>query len=80
MPLLMLIFLLSCRKTLTWMEMLRLVSDDMLDTFGVSGRPAEAGRKLRERNRPWANRTTPVLYNETDPDAVGDLVRGFKGE
>ena len=63
-----------------WMEMLRLVSDDMLDTFGVSGRPAEAGRKLRERNRPWAHRTTPVLYNETDPDAVGDLVRAFKGE
>jgi probable F420-dependent oxidoreductase len=61
-----------------WAEMIGLVTDDMLDTVGVSGRPAEAGRRLRARNAAWAQRTTPVLYNETEPDAVADLVRAFK--
>ncbi len=60
-----------------WFEMMRLVTDDMLDTIGVSGRPAEAGRALRRRNA-WASRTSLVLYNETEPDAVVDLVRAFK--
>ncbi len=60
-----------------WMEMLALVSDEMLDVIGVSGRPAEAGRRLRARNA-WADRTSLVLYNETDPDAVVDLLRAFK--
>ena len=40
----------------------------------MSGHPAEAGRRLRERNGSWAHRITPVLYNETDSDAVVDLV------
>ena len=60
-----------------WLEMISLVTDDMLDAIGVSGRPAEVGRRLRERNA-WADRTSLVLYNETEPDAVTDLVRAFK--
>jgi probable F420-dependent oxidoreductase len=60
-----------------WMEMMALVTDEMLDVIGVSGRPAEAGRRLRARNA-WADRTSLVLYNETDPEAVVDLVRGFR--
>src|SRR5262245_49479115 len=60
-----------------WGEMMALVTDDMLDAIGVSGRPAEAGRRLRERNA-WASRTSLVLYNETEPDAVVDLVRAFR--
>jgi probable F420-dependent oxidoreductase len=60
-----------------WLDMIALVTDDMLDTIGVCGRPAEVGRKLRERNA-WADRTSLVLYNETEPDAVVDLVRAFK--
>jgi alkanesulfonate monooxygenase SsuD/methylene tetrahydromethanopterin reductase-like flavin-dependent oxidoreductase (luciferase family) len=62
-----------------WAEMIALVSDDMLDAVGVSGRPAEAGRLLRARN-PWADRTSLVLYNETEPEAVVDLVRAFRAE
>ena len=62
-----------------WFDMMALVSDDMLDTVGVSGRPADAGRALRARNA-WADRTSLVLYNETDPEAVVDLVRAFKGD
>jgi probable F420-dependent oxidoreductase len=60
-----------------WFEMISLVTDDMLDTIGVAGRPAQVGRRLRERNA-WADRTSLVLYNETEPDAVTDLVRAFK--
>jgi probable F420-dependent oxidoreductase len=60
-----------------WFEMISLVTDDMLDMIGVAGRPAEVGRRLRERNA-WADRTSLVLYNETEPDAVTDLVRAFK--
>ena len=61
-----------------WGEMMALVSDEMLDTVGVSGTPATVGPRLRERNA-FAQRTSIVLYNETEPDAVIDLVRGFKG-
>jgi probable F420-dependent oxidoreductase len=60
-----------------WLDMMALVTDEMLDAIGVSGRPAEAGRRLRERNA-WAARTSLVLYNETEPDAVVDLVRAFQ--
>jgi probable F420-dependent oxidoreductase len=60
-----------------WLEMMDLVTDDMLDAIGVSGRPAEAGRRLRARNA-WADRTNPILYNETEPDAVVDLVRAYR--
>jgi probable F420-dependent oxidoreductase len=60
-----------------WGEMMALVSDEMLDVIGVSGTPAGVGRRLRERNA-FAERTSLVLYNETEPDAVVDLVRAFK--
>ena len=60
-----------------WMEMLALISDDMLDVIGVSGTPSAVGRALRARNA-FAERTSLVLYNETDPDAVADIVAGFR--
>ena len=60
-----------------WSDMIALVTDDMLDAIGVAGRPAEFGRCLRQRNA-WADRTSLVLYNETAPPAVADLVRAFK--
>jgi probable F420-dependent oxidoreductase len=60
-----------------WFDMIALVTDDMLETVGVAGQPAEVGRRLRQRNA-WADRTSLVLYNETAPEAVADLVRAFK--
>jgi probable F420-dependent oxidoreductase len=60
-----------------WFEMTQLISDDMLDVIGVSGRPLAAGRALRQRNA-FAQRTSLILYNETEPEAVADVVAGFK--
>jgi hypothetical protein len=57
--------------------MTQLISDEMLDFIGVSGTPNAAGRALRRRNA-FAERTSLILYNETEPDAVTDLVAGFK--
>ncbi len=59
-----------------WAEMVGLVTDEMLDVVGVSGTPSAAGRALRARNG-FAERTSLVLYNETDPDAVADIVTAF---
>jgi probable F420-dependent oxidoreductase len=61
-----------------WSEMIPLITDDMLDRIGVSGTPTAAGRALRERNR-FAERTHLVLYNETDPEAVVDLLAASRG-
>jgi hypothetical protein len=60
-----------------WFEMTQLISDDMLDVIGVSGTPSAAGRALHHRNA-FAERTSLILYNETEPDAVADVVAGFK--
>lgn len=61
-----------------WGEMVALVHDDLLDVVGVSGTPAQVGARLRTRND-FADRTALVVYNETDPDAVVDVVRGAQG-
>ena len=64
-------------RTGQWGEMIELIGDDVVDAVGVCGTPAEAGRRLRARNA-WADRTSLVLYNETDPEAVVDLIRAFR--
>ncbi len=61
-----------------WLEMIGRIDDALLDLICVSGRPAEVGRRLRERNQGFAERTTPTLYNETQPEAVADLVRAAR--
>jgi probable F420-dependent oxidoreductase len=61
-----------------WGEMIGMISDEMLDVIGVSGTPSAVGKALRARNG-FAERTSLVLYNETDPDAVQDIVAAFHG-
>jgi len=62
-----------------WLEMMGLVTDDMLDRIGVSGTPAAVGAKLVARNRAFADRTMITMYDETgDPDAVADLIRAMR--
>jgi probable F420-dependent oxidoreductase len=62
-----------------WLDMIGFVTDDMVDAIGVSGTPSQVATRVRARND-FADRTTLVLYNETDPEAVTDIVRGIKGE
>ncbi|MCP4005122.1 MAG: TIGR03617 family F420-dependent LLM class oxidoreductase [bacterium] len=62
-----------------WSEMGSLITDEILDTVGVSGTPCEAGEKLRLRNASFAARTSMVLYNETDPEALDDVLAGLRG-
>lgn len=61
-----------------WGDMIALISDDMLDVIGVSGTPSSAGKDIRERND-FADRTSLVLYNEAEPDAVIDLLHAVHG-
>jgi probable F420-dependent oxidoreductase len=61
-----------------WFEMMGYIDDEMLDTVGVAGTPAEVGAKLRDRNR-FADRTSLVVYNETgDPNAVLEVMRAAR--
>jgi probable F420-dependent oxidoreductase len=57
-----------------WLDMMGLVDDALFDQIAVSGTPAQVARKLRARNG-FADRTTLMLYNETLPEAVVDVVR-----
>ena len=61
-----------------WAEMAGLLTDEMVDAIGVCGTPSEVGKRLRERNA-FAQRTTMILYNETEPEAVQDIVRDLHG-
>jgi alkanesulfonate monooxygenase SsuD/methylene tetrahydromethanopterin reductase-like flavin-dependent oxidoreductase (luciferase family) len=54
--------------------MMGLVDDALFDQIAVSGTPAEVAAKLRARNG-FADRTTLMLYNQTQPEAVVDVVR-----
>lgn len=60
-----------------WLEMSDLVTDDMLDVIGVSGTPAQVADQICERYD-FADRVAMVLYNETDPGALTDIVRDVK--
>lgn len=59
-----------------WLEMIEYVDDDMLDTIGVSGTPAQVAAALRVRND-FADRTTLVAYNQSGPDAVAEIARAL---
>jgi probable F420-dependent oxidoreductase len=60
-----------------WLEMIEFITDDMLDLIGISGTPSHVGEQIRSRGD-FADRVSLVLYNETEPDAVTDLVRSAK--
>jgi probable F420-dependent oxidoreductase len=57
-----------------WLEMTGRIDDALFDEIAVSGTPARVAAQLRARNR-FADRTTLMLYNETAPEAVADVVR-----
>jgi probable F420-dependent oxidoreductase len=57
-----------------WLEMMGRIDDALFDQIAVSGTPPQVAAKLRARND-FADRTTLMLYNETQPEAVADVVR-----
>jgi len=57
-----------------WPLMMGKIDDALFDLIAVSGTPAQVAAKLRARND-FADRTTLMLYNETHPEAVADVVR-----
>ena len=59
-----------------WAEMMGRIDDALFDAIAVSGTPAQVAARLRERNA-FADRTTLMLYNETEPEAVVDVVRAL---
>jgi probable F420-dependent oxidoreductase len=60
-----------------WGEMVDLINDDMLDAIGVSGTPSQVGARLR-RHADFADRVSLVLYNESDREAVVDVLRSLR--
>jgi probable F420-dependent oxidoreductase len=60
-----------------WAEMMKLIDDALFDQLAVSGTPSEVAAELRTRND-FADRTTLMLYNETEPEAVVDVVRELR--
>jgi probable F420-dependent oxidoreductase len=57
-----------------WGDMMSLIDDALFDELAVSGTPGQVARALRARNG-FADRTTLMLYNEAQPEAVVDVVR-----
>jgi hypothetical protein len=60
-----------------WKEMMGLVSDGLCDETAASSTPRQVAAKLRSRNG-FADRTTLVLYDETDADAPVERVRTLR--
>jgi probable F420-dependent oxidoreductase len=60
-----------------WLEMVGEISDELVDTMCVSGKPSEIGSIIQARND-FADRTTLTLYNMAGPDALQDVVASFK--
>ncbi len=57
-----------------WRDMMGLIDDALFDELAVSGTPTQVAARLRTRNG-FADRTTLMLYNETQREAVVDIVR-----
>ena len=50
-----------------WMELTRLIDDDILNTFAVVGTPAEVARKIAARYKGKVDRISPVVYQPDVP-------------
>lgn len=59
-----------------WLEMITRIDDALFELLAVSGTPAQVAESLRKRNADFATRTTLMLYNETEREALQDIIRG----
>jgi len=60
-----------------WAKMSTLVTDEVLDTFAVVGRPDEVGRRVKERYGGLAQRVAFATPYDLDRDTLGQAVAGF---
>jgi probable F420-dependent oxidoreductase len=60
-----------------WREMIGEIDDELLNLIAVSGTPAEVAAELKVRND-FADRTALVIYNESEPEAVRELVGALR--
>ena len=60
-----------------WLEMLAHIGDDILDAVGVSGTPAQVASEL-VRRYDFADRLGLILYNESAPEAVTEVVAAIQ--
>jgi probable F420-dependent oxidoreductase len=60
-----------------WLEMVGEISDELVDTMCVCGKPSEIGPLIEARND-FADRTTLTMYNLAGEAALQDVVASFK--
>jgi probable F420-dependent oxidoreductase len=60
-----------------WMEMAKLVDDEMLHTFAVVGEPAEVASQISERFGGKVERVSPVIYSPST-DLLAELLRQLR--
>ncbi len=61
-----------------WSEMIGLISDEMLESIAICGKPSELAQKIRVRCGGVADRVSLVAAYAPDPEAWADVVRDLK--
>jgi len=62
-----------------WVEMMGLVTDEMLETFVLIGTPEEVASKMKERCGGKMDRVSPVVY-QPDTELLKTLLKALKEE
>ena len=65
-------------KTGDWATMASMITDEIVDTFVVSGPPEQIGPRLTERYRDIAQRVSFDTPGHLDPDRVARVLAGFR--
>ncbi len=65
-------------KTGDWATMASLITDEIVDTFVVSGRPEDIGALVRKRFREMVQRISFDTPDRQDPDRVARVLEGFR--
>ncbi len=61
-----------------WMEMGRLITDEMCERFAVVGEPNDIGAKIVERFGGWVDRLSIMTTYRLDPDVASRIVSDIK--
>jgi probable F420-dependent oxidoreductase len=67
-------------KTGDWASMASMITDEMVDTFSVSGTPEEIGPRLHERYGDIVQRVSFDTPDKLGPERVARVLEGFRGK